>query len=55
MHLEVKEVAGIKVPVLRNSKVAIQPYTKLWKYQAVAKAKMSIIDEAAPKKKSRTA
>ena len=54
MEQSVKTVKGIDIPVLKN-KVALPPYTRLWKF-VPAKAVASSIgpETAAPKKKAKT-
>ena len=56
VELEMKEVKGISVPVLKNH-VDIQPYTRLLKFVAAQKKQASTLETTtgdAPKKKSKT-
>ena len=56
VRIDVKEVKGIRVPVIRNRK-PIDPYTRLFKYVPAAKSKVSSIRDERPlqaKKKART-
>ena len=56
VYIDVKEVKGIQVPVLRNHK-PLDPYTRLLKYVPAAKPKVSSIRDERPvqaKKKART-
>ena len=54
MEHSVKTVKGIDIPVLKN-KVALPPYTRLWKFVPTKAVASSIGPEtAAPKKKAKT-
>ena len=54
MEQSVKTVKGIDIPVLKN-KVALPPYTRLWKLVPAKAVASSIQPEtAAPKKKAKT-